>query len=64
MAFARPAILAEDRVTGLLLLEDLGDARMRETIDADPAPELPLYEAAIDLLVALQACPPADIPAL
>jgi N-acetylmuramate 1-kinase len=60
--FRAPDILAEDRVTGLLLLEDLGDARMRETIDADASAELPLYEAAIDLLVALQAHPPADIP--
>lgn len=60
--FRAPAILAEDRVTGLLLLEDLGDARMRETIDAGTSAELPLYEAAIDLLVALQAHPPADVP--
>ena len=60
--FRAPAILAEDRVTGLLLIEDLGDARMRETIDEDAGAELPLYEAAIDLLVALQQLPPADVP--
>ncbi|HTI31417.1 MAG TPA: phosphotransferase [Sphingomonas sp.] len=60
--FRAPAILAEDRATGLLLLEDLGDARMRETIDDDAGAERPLYEAAIDLLIALQQHPPADIP--
>ncbi len=60
--FRAPSIHAEDRAAGLLLLEDLGDARMRETIDADALTELPLYEAAVDLLVALQAQPPAELP--
>ena len=51
--FAAPAIFHEDLGHGLVLLEDFGDARMRETVDADPENELPLYEAAVDLLVRL-----------
>ncbi|WP_415643892.1 aminoglycoside phosphotransferase family protein [Sphingomonas antarctica] len=62
VGFRAPSILAEDRATGLLLIEDLGDARMRETIDDNPSLELPLYEAAVDLLAVLQAHPPADLP--
>jgi aminoglycoside/choline kinase family phosphotransferase len=48
-----PRILAEDAARGLVLLEDFGDARMRETADAAPESELRLYEAAVDLLVRL-----------
>ena len=33
--FAAPAIHAADVAQGLVLLEDFGDARMRETVDAD-----------------------------
>jgi N-acetylmuramate 1-kinase len=55
--FAAPAIHAADEAQGLVLLEDFGDDRMREAVDADPAMTLPLYEAAIDLLVRLRAHP-------
>ena len=55
--FAAPAIHAADEVQGLVLLEDFGDARMREAVDADADAALPLYEAAIDVLVALRAHP-------
>ncbi|MBY8827167.1 aminoglycoside phosphotransferase family protein [Hephaestia mangrovi] len=51
--FAAPAILAADLDRGLVLLEDFGDVRMRETVDADPARGEALYAEAIDLLVAL-----------
>jgi len=51
--FAAPAIHGEDLAAGLVLLEDFGDARMRETVDAAPESELRLYEAAVDLLVRL-----------
>lgn len=51
--FAAPEILAEDLEQGLVLLQDFGDARMRETADAAPESELRLYEAAVDLLVRL-----------
>lgn len=55
-----PRILAEDLDKGLLLLDDLGDARMRETLDRDPAAERELYEIAIDVLVHLHGRPPMD----
>ncbi|MCW3847595.1 phosphotransferase [Sphingomonas sp. LB-2] len=51
--FAAPAILHEDLEQGLVLIEDFGDARMRETVDAAPESELRLYEAAIDILIDL-----------
>jgi N-acetylmuramate 1-kinase len=48
-----PAILARDLERGLLLLDDFGDDRLRETLDADPAREAELYALAVDLLVRL-----------
>ncbi len=51
--FAAPAILHEDLGQGLVLIEDFGDARMRETADAAPESELRLYERAIDILIDL-----------
>jgi aminoglycoside/choline kinase family phosphotransferase len=60
--FLAPAILAEDAAQGLVLLTDLGDVRFRETVDADPEKELPLYGAAIDLLADLARRPPAPLP--
>ncbi|MEH3046917.1 aminoglycoside phosphotransferase family protein [Sphingomonas adhaesiva] len=59
-SFAAPAILATDLERGFVLLQDFGDARMRETVDAEPHATLPLYEAAVDLLVALRAHPAGD----
>ncbi|MDF7776546.1 phosphotransferase [Sphingomonas sp. AOB5] len=61
--FAAPEILAEDLTQGLVLLQDFGDARMRETVDAAPESELRLYEAAIDLLVRLHQHEAADVRA-
>ena len=55
--FAAPAINAADVEQGLVLLQDFGDDRMREAIDACPGQTLPLYEAAIDVLVALRDHP-------
>lgn len=52
-----PRILARDLDQGLLLLDDLGDARLRETLDAAPDREAELYETAVDLLVHLHAKP-------
>ena len=51
--FAAPAILHDDLEQGLVLIEDFGDVRMRETVDGAPESELRLYEAAIDILVEL-----------
>lgn len=51
--FDAPTIHASDLAVGLVLLEDFGDVRMRETADTEPAHEDALYRAAIDLLVRL-----------
>jgi len=53
VGLAAPRVLAADLEQGLLLLDDFGDARMRETLDADPAAERDLYETAVDVLVHL-----------
>lgn len=59
--FRAPTIHAEDLSRGLVLIEDFGDVRMRETVDAEPAREDALYAEAIDLLVALRAHPAAAV---
>jgi N-acetylmuramate 1-kinase len=59
--FAAPAIHAADVEQGLVLLEDFGDVRMREAIDADPDGTIGLYEAAVDVLVALRREPACDV---
>jgi len=53
-----PAVLGRDFERGLLLLDDFGDARLRETLDAAPARESELYGLAVDLLVHLHRSPP------
>ncbi|RST32188.1 aminoglycoside phosphotransferase [Sphingomonas ginkgonis] len=53
-----PAILARDLEQGMLLLSDLGDVRLRETLDEAPHREAELYAAATDVLVHLHAHPP------
>jgi aminoglycoside/choline kinase family phosphotransferase len=60
MGLSAPRILAQDYPAGLLLIEDLGEARFADII-LDGAPELPLYEAAIDTLAALHRHPAPDI---
>jgi hypothetical protein len=55
--FGAPAILASDLDRGLVLLDDFGDARMREIVDAQPGREEALYGAAVDVLVGLRAHP-------
>ena len=59
--FAAPMILHENLEQGLVLLQDFGDARMRETVDAAPESELRLYEQAVDLLIRLAEHPAADV---
>ena len=51
--FAAPDIMAVDLDHGLVLIEDFGDDRMREAVDADPARAPELYRAAVDVLVEL-----------
>lgn len=53
-----PEIIARDLDQGLLLLGDLGDVRLRETLDDDPGREEQLYVLATDLLVQLHGHPP------
>jgi N-acetylmuramate 1-kinase len=59
-----PDILAADEASGLLLLEDLGDATYTRLL-AQGEPEEPLYRLAGDVLIALrQRVPPADVATL
>jgi aminoglycoside/choline kinase family phosphotransferase len=53
-----PSILARDLERGLLLIDDFGDARLRETLDASPDREAELYALAVDVLVHLHGLPP------
>lgn len=62
LGYAAPRLLAHDIEKGFLLLEDLGDDRYSRILAHDPAQELSLYEAAIDLLIDMQQKPaPANI---
>ena len=53
-----PRIIAEDAASGWVLLEDFGDWRLREWLDANPGDETRLYEKAVDALVALHRLEP------
>ncbi|MBK8438768.1 MAG: phosphotransferase [Rhodobacter sp.] len=60
-----PRILEAEPARGLLLLEDLGDALYTQVLKADPLMERPLYDAAVDVLLALQSAPPpGEVPDL
>ena len=58
MGLSAPEIIARDLEQGLLLLDDFGDQRLRETLDDDPARERELYELATDVLIHLHRQPP------
>ena len=60
--FRAPRILASDLERGLVLLEDLGNKRMREHLAYHPAQETAVYQQAIDELIRLRDVPPADVP--
>ena len=53
-----PAIHCADRVSGFLLLEDLGDGLVSRVVADSPELESGIYGAAIDLLVGLLALKP------
>ena len=58
-----PTIFARDLERGLLLIEDFGDVRLRETVDAALPDEMAHYAGVTDLLVHLHARPPmAGLP--
>ena len=58
-----PQILAEDAARGLVLIEDFGEVRMREYLDAWPADEAEVYRYAVDALVQLHKLPPGPFTA-
>ncbi|KQN08568.1 aminoglycoside phosphotransferase [Sphingobium sp. Leaf26] len=60
--FAAPRILARDLEQGLVLIEDFGDLRVKEHLDAEPDAELAVYARAIELLADLHRLPAADVP--
>jgi aminoglycoside/choline kinase family phosphotransferase len=62
LGFSAPGILASDLDCGLVLLEDFGDARMREVVDAAPESELAIYADVVTLLARLHQYPAADLP--
>ena len=58
--FRAPEIFATDLTRGFVLLEDFGDRRMREHLDAYSEDEVAVYRAAIDAIVRLSATPPVQ----
>lgn len=63
LGLSAPAILAEDRDQGFLLIEDLGDDLFARVLQADPGQEMRLYQAATEVLAHLQAYPaPPAVP--
>jgi N-acetylmuramate 1-kinase len=53
IGLSAPRILHRDLGQGLLLIEDFGDVRMRETVDANIATEMETYKGVVDVLIAL-----------
>ncbi len=53
-----PHIFAEDIANGFVLLQDFGEVRMREYLDAWPQDEGDVYRHAIDALLELHRLPP------
>lgn len=53
-----PYILAEDAPRGLVLLEDFGEARMRDYLDQWPGDEEAVYRGAVEALANLHRLPP------
>ncbi len=60
--FAAPAIFGQDLDHGLVLLEDFGDARVRDHLDVTPRDEEGIYSRAVALLADLHRVPAADVP--
>jgi N-acetylmuramate 1-kinase len=56
-----PHILHRDLEAGLLLIEDFGDVRMRESVDADLASEMHVYAGVVDVLIALHRHAPPSL---
>lgn len=58
-----PQIIAKDLEQGLMLIEDFGDWRMRDWLDARPQDEIAAYETAVENLVELHRAPPGPFGA-
>ncbi|TMM53028.1 aminoglycoside phosphotransferase family protein [Sulfitobacter sabulilitoris] len=58
-----PNLLAADPAQGFLLIEDLGDDLFARVMATDPGAQVPLYSAAVDVLVALHDAPVPKVPA-
>ncbi|MGE3693397.1 MAG: aminoglycoside phosphotransferase family protein [Novosphingobium sp.] len=56
-ALRAPVIYADDAARGLVLLEDFGEARMRDYLDQWPDDEREIYSVAVDTLVELHRLP-------
>ena len=63
LGFAAPKIMARNLAKGLILLEDFGDARMREAVDAAPESEARIYRDAVTLLGVLHRSGSKELPA-
>ncbi len=63
LGFSAPRILHKDLEQGLVLIEDFGDKRMREAIDAAPFSENEIYRGVVDVLAELHKQPAMDIRA-
>lgn len=61
VGLSAPEIYEQDEAHGLLLIEDLGEDLYKTVIARDPALEVPLYEASVDVLTALHAVPPPEL---
>lgn len=65
LSLSAPDVLAADLSAGFLLLEDLGDDLYSRCVADWPEQELPLYRAATEVLLHLQAAPaPSGLPNL
>mmetsp|Transcript_18289 Transcript_18289/g.29141 ORF Transcript_18289/g.29141 Transcript_18289/m.29141 type:complete len:341 (+) Transcript_18289:2744-3766(+) len=63
VGLSAPEIYEQDSACGFLVIEDLGDDLFARILMHDPTMEIPLYQAATDVLVHLhQAAPPALAP--
>jgi hypothetical protein len=62
LGFATPAILGKDLAQGLVLIEDFGDERMREYVDARPDRETDIYSGVVDVLLSLHQHPAITLP--
>ena len=58
-----PLILHDHAASGFVLLEDFGEVRMRDYLDAWPDDEVQIYAAAVDTLSALHKVPPGPFTA-